>query len=143
MLESLRIISFVHHAVPHHESVYIEVGEYVIPKGSGVFPSLISIMYDPIHFPKPHDFKPEWFLDDNVKYETHDHVIEFGVGKRCCWGKALAEKEFFLFLVRILQKFDMTPAPDPEIPCYNIDYKPTANIVRGCPPYEMILSFRI
>ena len=55
MLESLRIVSFAFFSVPHSATSDITVGDYVIPKGTGIFPSLISDMYDPEHFPNPHE----------------------------------------------------------------------------------------
>lgn len=142
MLESLRIVSFAHHSVPHYASADITIGDYVIPKGAGIFPSLISVMYDPTHFPDPHSFKPERFLDNNGKFKHDDHVIPFGVGKRYCLGQTLAEKEYFLFLIGILQKFDITPVAMQNLPSYHIDYQPPPNIVRGCPSYEIIFSAR-
>mgnify|MGYP002049824638 CR=1 FL=1 len=74
MLESLRIVSFAFFSVPHSATTDIKLGDYVIPKGTGIFPSLISVMYDPKHFPGPHYLKPERFLDDNGKYK---HVLDF------------------------------------------------------------------
>ena len=142
MLESLRIVSFAPFAVPHYASADITVGEYVIPKGSGLFPMLINVHYDPDHFPDPHSFKPERFLDNEGKFKHDDRVIAFGTGKRICPGQGLAEKEFFLFLIGILQRFDITPAPMQELPSYHISHNPPASFLRNCPNYEMIISCR-
>ena len=142
MLESMRIVSFVFFSVPHSATSDIAVGDYVIPKGAGIFPSLISVMYDPKHFPDPHRFKPERFLDENGRYKHNDHVIPFCVGKRYCPGQSLAEKEFFLFLVGMLQRFDISSAPMKQLPSYHISYKPPANIIRVCPEYDIIFSSR-
>ena len=142
MLESMRIVSFAHHAVPHYASEDIPIGEYIIPKGAQIFPSLISVMHDPNHFPSPHDFKPERFLDVGGKFKSDDHVIPFGIGKRYCLGQSLAEKEYFLFLVGILQKFDISPATMKKLPSYHIDDLEPQNIVRSCPQYKMIFSLR-
>lgn len=142
MLESLRIVSFVPFAVPHYASSDIRVGEYVIPKGAGIFPSLINVMYDPNHFLDPHSFKPERFLDNDGKFKHDDRVIAFGVGKRYCLGQSLAEKEVFLFFIGILQRFDITPAPMQELPSYHISHHAPPGILRICPNYKMILSSR-
>ena len=75
MLESFRIVSYVFFSVPHCATADIIIGDYIIPKGSGIFPSLISVMCDPKHFPGPHYLKPERFLDDNGRHKHHDHVI--------------------------------------------------------------------
>ena len=142
MLESHRVASLAHHAVPHFASEDIPIGDYIIPKGSGIFPSLISVMYDPNHFPNPHDFKPERFIGEDGKFKNDDHVIPFGVGKRYCLGQTLAEKEYFLFLVGILQKFDISSAAMQKLPSYHIDDSSPQNIVRSCPSYKMIFSLR-
>ena len=143
MLESLRIVSFAPFSVPHRASANITVGEYVIPKGAGIFPSLINVMYDPEHFPDPHSFKPDRFLDKHGAFKNDDHVIPFGVGKRLCLGQSLAEKEFFLFLIGLFQKFDINPVPLRELPSHHIDHQAPSNILRSCPKYEMLLSARI
>ena len=90
MLESLRIVSFAFFSVPHSATSDLTVGDYVIPKGTGIFPSLISVMYDSEHFPSPHSFKPERFLDENGRYKHDDHVIPFCVGNRYCPCQSLA-----------------------------------------------------
>ena len=75
MQEGVRIVSYVFFSFPHCASADIQIGDYIIPKGTGIFPSLISVMYDPKHFPGPHYLKPERFLDDNGRHKHHDHVI--------------------------------------------------------------------
>ena len=142
ILESFRMASLIPFAVPHYALSDITIGEYVIPKGAGIFPSLINVMYDPDHFPEPHQFKPERFLDNNGNYKHDDHVVPFGVGKRYCLGQSLAEKQLFLFFVGILQKFNIAPVPTKELPSYHISHNAAQNLGRTCPKYEMILSSR-
>ena len=142
MLESLRITCLAHHSVPHYATSDIAIGDYVIPKGAGIFPSLISVMHNSKHFPDPDTFKPERFLDNDGRYKEDNHVIPFGIGRRYCLGQSLAQKEFFLFLVGILQKFDITPAPMQALPSYHIDDHPPPNLVRTCPNYQIIFTSR-
>jgi cytochrome P450 len=40
------------------------------------------------------------------KFVPNDHVIPFGLGKRSCLGQSMAEKEFFIFFVGLLQQVD-------------------------------------
>ena len=142
MLESMRIVSFVYNSVPHFTTEDVKVGDYIIPKGSGIFASLASVMYNPDRFPNPHEFKPERFINVEGKFQHDDHVIPFGIGKRYCLGQSLAEKEYFLFLVGILQKFDISPTALKELPSYHIEDNPPQNLVRICPQYKMIFSLR-
>ena len=142
MLESMRIVSFAYNSVPHYATEDVSIGDYIIPKGSGIFASLISVMYDPDHFPNPHEFNPDRFITSKGTFQHDDHVIPFGIGKRYCLGQSLAEKEYFLFLIGILQKFDVSPATMKSLPSYHIDDHPPPNILRTCPEYKMIFSFR-
>ena len=65
--------------------------------GSAIISSLYHVMYNPEFFPEPDSFKPERFLDETGKFVNDDHVVAFGIGKRYCLGKSLADKEYFLF----------------------------------------------
>ena len=141
-LESFRIVSFAPLSLPHCARAAIPVGNFIIPKGAGIFPSLVNVMYDENHFPDPHSFKPERFIDAGGNYKHNDHVIAFSMGKRYCPGQTLADKEFFLFLVGILQNFDITSPPMQKLPSYHINDTPVPGIVRPCPSYEMIFSLR-
>ena len=141
-MEAFRITSFVHHSVPHYATSDITLGGYVIPKGAVIFPSLISVMHDSDHFPDPHVFNPERFLDADGRYKEDNRVIPFCVGKRYCLGQSLALKEFFLFLVGTLQKFEITPTAMQSLPSYHVDDHTPPNLARTCPKYQMIFTLR-
>ena len=138
----MRIVSFVYNSVPHFTTEKVQIGDYILPKGCGIFASLLNIMYDPNHFPDPHKLNPDRFINGDGKFQNDDHVIPFGLGKRYCLGQTLAEKEYFLFLVGILQKFDISPGAMKELPSYHLDENPPKNLVRICPEYDIILSSR-
>ena len=140
--ESLRIVSFAFVAVPHSPTKDIEIGQYIIPKGSTIMSSLPHVMYDPEYFPNPHIFNPDRFIDQNGIFKHNERVVPFGIGKRLCLGQSLAEKEFFLFMVGILQQYDIIPAPMKALPSYYLDDNTPENILRVCPDYEMILIRR-
>ena len=140
--ESFRVVSFLFIAVPHCATKDIEIGEYTIPKGATIMSSLSHVMYDPEHFPNPRIFNPDRFIDDNGIFKHDERVIPFGIGKRLCLGQSLAEKEFFLFMVGFLQKYDISPSPMKKLPSYYIDDNTPKNILRMCPDYEMILTLR-
>ena len=140
--ESFRIVSFAYTGVPHHALADVEVGEYVIPKGATVMPSLMHVMLDPEYFPNPNTFNPDRFIDENGIFKHDERVIPFGIGKRYCLGQALAEKEFFLFFTGILQKFDINPAPLTNLPSFDISEHTPLNLLRLCPKYELIMTCR-
>ena len=82
------------------------------------------------------------FLDDQGKYVPDERVIPFGIGKRYCLGQSLAEKEFFLFFVGLMQKFDFGSVPDKELPSYDIEKVNVKGILRNTPTYEVLLKER-
>ena len=140
--ESFRIVSLIFISLPHSATKDIEVGEYFIPKGTTIFSSLYHVMNDPQHFPQPSEFKPERFIDENGKFKHNERVVPFGIGKRYCIGQSLAEKEYFLFMVGLLQKFDIFPSPTKDLPSFEVNDNTPENIIRRCPEYEMIITPR-
>ena len=56
--ESFRITSFIPISVPHSAMADVKVGNYVIPKGAVVLPSLFHVMYNPDYFKEPEVFNP-------------------------------------------------------------------------------------
>ncbi|XP_036907170.1 cytochrome P450 2E1 [Sturnira hondurensis] len=74
-----------------HEATWDTVFRgYVIPKGTGVIPTLDSLLSDNQEFPYPEKFKPEHFLDENKKFEYSDYLKAFSTGKQVCVGEGLA-----------------------------------------------------
>ena len=76
------------------------------------------MMYNPEFFPEPETFKPERFLDETGKFVNDEHVVPFGIGKRYCLGKSLADKEYFLFFTG--KKTLLTDSTKINRPGYNI-----------------------
>ena len=142
LLESLRMSSIVILALPHFALDHISIGPYVIPKGTTVLPSLMNVLMDPEHFPNPHKFDPDRFLDSDGRYQHDEHVIAFSVGKRYCLGQSLAEKEFFLFFVGLMQKFDVNPDPEESLPSYHIEDSVSSGTIRSAPEFNMVLTIR-
>merc|ERR1719510_2821181 len=102
----------------------------------------MNVMLDSNHFPSPHVFDPNRFLDANNEFHADDHVIPFALGKRYCLGQSLAEKSLFLFLTGILSKFEINPDHNQSLPSYHMRDTPTATIVRAPPKFNLILTHR-
>ena len=81
--EILRFTTLAPLAIPHHthEDIWIANNKYLIPAGSIVFAHIYHITHNPDVFPDPYSFRPERFLDENKKYQKHDHNIVFGTGE--------------------------------------------------------------
>nr|AKH03511.1 cytochrome P450 3075A5 [Paracyclopina nana] len=137
--ESLRLTCFVPLSVFHFTSEDVTVHGYVIPEKTMVIPSLYHVMHDPDHFPEPGLFKPDRFLDENGHFMANERVIPFGVGRRICLGKSLAEKELFLFFTGILQRFSVLNVPGVTPPPFGIDF-PMPGIVRNVPRFQLVLQ---
>lgn len=85
------------------------IGGYLIPKGTQVLPNLYGINMNAKLWENPTKFDPNRFLVNN-KAKKPDYFIPFSVGRRVCLGDLLAKMEVFLFLVGLLQKFDLSVA---------------------------------
>ncbi|XP_061840718.1 25-hydroxyvitamin D-1 alpha hydroxylase, mitochondrial [Nerophis lumbriciformis] len=89
----------------------IQVGGYVIPKNTLITLCQFATSRDPSVFPCHNDFLPRRWLN---KGKTHHPYasLPFGVGKRSCIGRRIAELELYLALARILVEFDVRPDPE-------------------------------
>jgi len=142
LYESLRTTCLAGAGVPHCTSSDINVGEYVIPKGTIVFGSLYHILHNEQFFHDPKNFNPERFLDKSGKFVTDEHAVIFGVGKRFCLGQALAEKEFFLFASGMLHEFKIEPAAGDKIPSYFFEDGYPTGTIRTVPSFKVNLKSR-
>ena len=127
--------------------------------------SLYHVMYDPENFKDPEIFRPErYFLDffrfDSLtifhnlfrfinqegKFVNSEKVVPFGIGKRYCLGRSLAEKEYFLFFSGILQQFKLENVPGTKPPNYSIEGgkgSKGSSLIRAPPQFEIVLKSRI
>lgn len=87
------------------------IGGYKIPKGTQVLPNLYGIHMNPKLWNQPDRFDPSRFII-NDKATKPDYFIPFSVGRRMCLGDVLAKMEVFLFLVGLLQKYDLSVAEE-------------------------------
>ena len=140
--EGLRLSCTVYNALAHCALSEFSVGSYVIPKGTIIVPSLMAILLDPKYFSNPHEFNPNRFLNSNGEFKPDPHVVAFGLGKRDCVGKSLAEKEYYWFFVGIMQKFDINPDPNQKLPSYHMQDSPQTSMIRSAPTFNLVLTPR-
>ncbi|XP_059186197.1 25-hydroxyvitamin D-1 alpha hydroxylase, mitochondrial [Centropristis striata] len=89
----------------------IQVGGYLIPKNTLITLCHFATSRDPAVFPNPDDFQPDRWLNKDQSHHPYAS-IPFGVGKRSCIGRRIAELELYLALARILIEFDVKPDPE-------------------------------
>ncbi|XP_069500529.1 cytochrome P450 2G1-like [Ambystoma mexicanum] len=108
--------------------------EFVITKGTDIFPMLTTAHKDPTYFRDPNNFNPEHFLDDKGNFMKNDAFMPFSIGKRNCPGISLAQTELFLLLTSILKNFHLKSLTDLN----ELDLTPIESGFENLPPpYEL------
>lgn len=84
------------------------IGEFEIPKGTGILLQIYLVHTNPDYFPDPLQFKPERFLDKSASNENQlDSFFAFGGGPKMCLGQRLANIEMKYLLARLLLAYDV------------------------------------
>ncbi|XP_072391200.1 cytochrome P450 6j1-like [Diabrotica undecimpunctata] len=87
-------------------SVKLKVGDVVmIP--------LLAVQMDPKYFEDPEKFKPERFIDNQVKRYTY---FPFGDGPRACLGQRFAQTQIKLGIAYIIKNFKLTFNSKTQLP---------------------------
>ncbi|XP_041946363.1 25-hydroxyvitamin D-1 alpha hydroxylase, mitochondrial [Alosa sapidissima] len=89
----------------------IKVGGYLIPKNTLITLCHFATSRDPAQFPDPDSFVPQRWLTRDEGHHPYASV-PFGVGKRSCIGRRIAELELYLAIARIVTHFDVKPDPE-------------------------------
>ncbi|KAF9230273.1 cytochrome P450 [Melanogaster broomeanus] len=85
---------------------------YYIPKGNSPS-SPFAMAHDEEKYPKPFDFIPERFLDEDGNLTQDDVVnIGYGFGRRICVGRHFADPSLWTAMVSILATFKISRAKD-------------------------------
>jgi cytochrome P450 len=84
-----------------------ELGEYVIPDGIEINPSIAAVHRRPDCYPEPNEFRPERFLGS----DTPDNFtwIPFGGGTRRCLGASFASFEMRVVIRRVVERAQLAP----------------------------------
>ena len=72
-----------------------------------------AILHDPEAYPEPDKFKPERFLNEDGTVRDDPMLsLAFGIGKRICPGRHIADSTIFIVTSSILSVFNVTKAKD-------------------------------
>uniref|UniRef100_UPI00398F5DBE cytochrome P450 1D1 n=1 Tax=Pristiophorus japonicus TaxID=55135 RepID=UPI00398F5DBE len=136
--EVFRITSFVPFTIPHSTTANAVLNGYSIPKDTCVFINQYQVNHDETLWKNAESFIPERFLDDSgqLKKDSIDKVMIFGMGKRRCLGDSLARVEIFIFLTTLLHQLKIEKLPDEILdlsPNYGLTMKPSCYKINVSP----------
>lgn len=130
--EVQRILDISPMGVPRYANSDITFRDYIIPKGTFIFPVLSSVLKEDKHWATPFTFNPEQHLDHNRNFKKNPAFIPFSAGKRSCVGESLARMELFIFIVTLLQHFTFTAPEGPDSVNLTPEFSSFANLPRKC-----------
>ncbi|KAL9615847.1 MAG: hypothetical protein Q9160_009210 [Pyrenula sp. 1 TL-2023] len=108
-------------------------GEYVIPKGSYLLPSLWWFLHDPKDYSDPDVFKPERYLAPLNELDPSD--LAFGYGRRSCAGRFFADASVYITVVQMLAVFKFSKAKDAQGNEIPVKLEAVAGMVNRPKPY--------
>lgn len=124
----------------HKSEEDIFVGEYFIPKGSYLLPSLWWFLHDPKDYLDPEVFKPERYMEPFNEPDPSD--LAFGYGRRSCAGRFFADASIYITIVQMLSVFNIRKDRDAygnEIP---VKLKCVAGMVNRPKPFAWKVEIR-
>jgi cytochrome P450 len=110
-------------ATPHCSSEDFVYNGMFIPKGTVCVLNCYTLHHDERRYPDPHTFNPDRYLGDNLSCASsaklgdvmqRDHWT-FGAGRRICPAVAVAERELWLAISRLLWSYTTYSLPEEPI----------------------------
>ncbi|MGH3683904.1 MAG: cytochrome P450 [Pseudonocardiaceae bacterium] len=91
----------------------VQLGDYQIPAGSILTPSINLVHHSNRYYPDPDDFQPQRFLDSRPDPAIW---LPFGGGVRRCLGATFAQVEMRTVLREVLRRVELSPTTAPDEP---------------------------
>ncbi|XP_055528227.1 probable cytochrome P450 305a1 [Wyeomyia smithii] len=139
LLEVQRFFHIVPVSGPRRALGDCTLSGYRVPKNATILMGLRTVHMDQDHWGDPEKFRPERFLDTDLKITNTERLIPFGLGRRRCLGELLARSCMFTFMVGILQKFTLHKTENgSDEPCLSL----LPGITLSPKPYKIIFRSR-
>ncbi|CAH1774342.1 unnamed protein product, partial [Owenia fusiformis] len=119
ILEALRYTTTLALSLPHRTVRDTSVGGFSVPNDTTVWVNLWAMHHDDRYFEDPYTYRVERFLGEDgdlLPPNERKSFLPFGVGRRVCLGETLARARLFLFVASLLQKVDILPENETNIP---------------------------
>jgi cytochrome P450 len=114
--ETLRLYSPAPGVFMRQAAEDVQIGPWLLPKGSLVTLLSSLVQRDPRWFPDPDKFDPDRFAPEAARQMPRGAYFPFGTGPRVCIGNSFASMEMTLILATLLQRYTLRPAPGQEQP---------------------------
>ncbi|XP_067006625.2 cytochrome P450 6j1 [Anabrus simplex] len=88
----------------------------ILEKDQTIIIPVLGLHWDPEFFPKPEQFNPEHFSEENKRIRPHYSYLPFGEGPRNCIGMRMGLMQAKVGLVHILTHFEVSPCENTPIP---------------------------
>ncbi|KAL3875521.1 hypothetical protein ACJMK2_033466 [Sinanodonta woodiana] len=109
IMEILRACNIFTVSIPHTCSVDTKIRGFDISKGTILLPDIDSVLFDPLIWGDPEEFRPERFIGHEGTLLKPEEFIPFFTGRRKCVGESLARMELDLFIPALVQRFEFLP----------------------------------
>jgi cytochrome P450 family 135 len=91
----------------------VQLGNYQIPAGTILAPSINLVQHSSRHYADPEEFRPQRFFDNRPDPAVW---LPFGGGVRRCLGAAFAQVEMRTVLREVLRNVELDPTTAPDEP---------------------------
>eukprot|EP01084_Bolivina_argentea_P176681 305691_1 len=129
-----KLRAFVHELLRFRRSTFgipriikennVKLNGYNIPGNCIVIGSYSVFCHDEKYWKNPFEFDLNNWLDDSGNFKSNQAFATFGLGKRDCVGRALAMRELYLLLGRLLLRYKFIPTQNgmPDVFWYQHRY---------------------